>query len=139
MRRLALLAIFALALLSGCTKSAALEAGGRTLQVIQVSVDTAWAVAVEASLREERSYIEGVDPASTPQAAAEAKLREIRAHWDERFSAFRAVREAHDAAVEIFEAYRDDEVDLDVFLGALDHVLELYRELRALLPALPEV
>jgi hypothetical protein len=126
-------------LLTGCGSNAALEVGGRTLQTIQVSTDTAWAVAVEAALREERAYVEGLDPSTTPHAEAEAKLAEIRAHWDGRFAAFRAVREAHALAVEVFEDFRDDEVGYETFIGALDNVLRLYRELRALLPALPEV
>lgn len=125
-------------LLTACTKGETLRAAETTLTTIQVTTDIMWAAAMEARLAEQRIYVESLERMSPEQrptlAEVEARLREIQERWEPRYAGFRAVRRAHALAVEAYEAYRDDKVDLQVLLDALNHVIALYQEIKAMMP-----
>ena len=134
-RQLALLFACTFVLLSSaCAELTAVDGVAHTLDITAIAVNTSWSLAVEVRDLEQREVVAEARARAIEIDEAEARIRDIRAAWEPRFAAFRAVRHAHEVAVTLLESVRTGATPLSALLAKLDHILALYRELKTLLP-----
>lgn len=119
---------------TACAENQALTAAHHTLDLTAIAVNTSWAFAVDMRELEQREVLSRARASEIEVAEAERLIAAIRDAWEPRLAAFRAVREAHEAAVTIYEGVKAGQTPLGALSGALANIYALYLELKRILP-----
>lgn len=130
----AFVAAFAL-VVSACGGSAELTAAHHTLDITAMAVNTSWAFALDVREHEQREVLARARAEEVSVDEAERLIGQIRAEWEPRLAAFQAVRNAHEVALQVYDTVKNGREPMGLLVSALADILELYRNLKALLPA----
>jgi len=124
------------ALQTACAEMSQLEAVQSALDTTAIAVNTSWELAVEIREMEQRVILEKARNRTVEVDEAERLIAEVRALWEPRMHAFRAVHHAHEVAVRVFGAVKRGEEPMTALIASLSDLINLYGNLRELIEPL---
>lgn len=125
-------------LASACAEMSQLQAVQTALDTTAVATNASWDFAIALRETEQRLVLDRARSGDVSVDEAARLIAEVRATWEPRMHAFRAVRHAHEVAVRVFVAVRDGQEPMSVLIASLGHLIDLYGNLRELIDPAPE-
>lgn len=130
-----LLSVF-FVLQAACAETSQFQAVQSALDTTAVAVNTSWELSVGIREMEQRVILEKARNHTIEVDEAERLIAEVRALWEPRMHAFRAVHHAHEVAVRVFEAVKRGEEPMTALIASLSDLINLYGNLRELIEPL---